>query len=468
MPQISSCGGILQGPSGTFNTINWPNEAYPINTDCEWVIECPGSNQVINLSFDSQFKVAGQPPLCSKDRVEVVDCARGVTHGPYCHTTRPNPLRQLGNSARVRFITKGQRGSTRTGFKASYTCVDGPTTLTTTARPTTQRPTTMHPTTLPTTPRPTTTHRPTTPRPTTIAPTSPPATPSIISATCPVPQISSCGGILQGSRGTFNTINWPNEAYPINTDCEWVIECPGSNQVINLSFDSQFKVAGQPPLCSKDRVEVVDCARGVTHGPYCYTTRPNPLRQLGNSARVRFITKGQRGSSRTGFKASYSCVDGPTALPTTQQPTTGVLPTTPHPAISTQPASATTDSASCSLLQLIDISGGTFICSHHRHLNSYCSDVFFPLAFLVRPLFSFSSDIPPPAVRAGGPLPIPLTLEILHGRSVLLLEFLLILQCTVKFCGVKGQHACTIETMAPAERLGFRWPADEKLKIEAL
>ena len=52
-------------------------------------------------------------------------------------------------------------------------------------------------------------------------------------------------------------------------------------------------------------------------------------------------------------------------------------------------------------------------------------------------IFSFSSEIPPPAVRAGGPLPlyiipkVRLTLEILHGRSVLLLE--LVLQCTVKF-----------------------------------
>ena len=55
-----------------------------------------------------------------------------------------------------------------------------------------------------------------------------------------------------------------------------------------------------------------------------------------------------------------------------------------------------------------------------------------------------------------------LTLEILHGRSVLLL--VLVLQCTglPKCCGVKGQHACAIEIMAPAERL---WVADDKLKI---
>ena len=44
-------------------------------------------------------------------------------------------------------------------------------------------------------------------------------------------------------------------------------------------------------------------------------------------------------------------------------------------------------------------------------------------------------------------------LEILHGRRVLLL--VLVLQCAgLPICwGVKGQHACAIEIMAPAESL---------------
>ena len=57
-----------------------------------------------------------------------------------------------------------------------------------------------------------------------------------------------------------------------------------------------------------------------------------------------------------------------------------------------------------------------------------------------------------------------LVLEILHGRSVLLL--MLILQCTglPNYCGVKGQHACAIEIMAPVERLEIGAAADEKPK----
>ena len=54
------------------------------------------------------------------------------------------------------------------------------------------------------------------------------------------------------------------------------------------------------------------------------------------------------------------------------------------------------------------------------------------------------------------PYILRLALEILHGRSVLLL----VLQCSEVCCGVKGQHACAIEIMALAERLGQ--VADEK------
>ena len=53
-------------------------------------------------------------------------------------------------------------------------------------------------------------------------------------------------------------------------------------------------------------------------------------------------------------------------------------------------------------------------------------------------------------------------LEILHGRSVLLLVLLLVL---LNCCGVKGQHAYAVEIMAPAERLGMGRAADKELKI---
>ena len=83
---------------------------------------------------------------------------------------------------------------------------------------------------------------------------------------------------------------------------------------------------------------------------------------------------------------------------------------------------------------------------------------------LIRPLFlDFWFLIRDSAVRARAITIIPkvrLTLEILHGRSVLLS-----CSCTglPNCCGVKGQHACTIEIIAPAERLGIEAAADEKL-----
>lgn len=46
---------------------------------------------------------------------------------------------------------------------------------------------------------------------------------------------AQCGGSLLGSRGKFNSPNYPGN-YPNNAYCVWYIQTSGGNQVIQLDF----------------------------------------------------------------------------------------------------------------------------------------------------------------------------------------------------------------------------------------
>ena len=121
------CGGDLKTASGTFQTLNWP-QTYPVNVDCEWNIEIPGTSKVIEISFDrSVFGIAGNLPDCVKDWLKVYDGheVSDTYWGPFCHYRIPNTIRTSSGKAKVRFHAGPVHNSARKGFKASYTSVDG-------------------------------------------------------------------------------------------------------------------------------------------------------------------------------------------------------------------------------------------------------------------------------------------------------------------------------------------------------
>ena len=311
LPAIGSCGGglsLLTALKDSIQTVGWPSTAYPLNVECTWDIVCPAGSK-IEIEFEDPFRIAGSMPSCAEDSVVVSECNSTITHGPFCHLTRPESFETNCNAVKVTFESKGSRGDTRHGFKMNYIC-KSPTALPT-PHPTTARPTTAHPTTArPTTPR-LTTVRPTTPRPTTPRPTTPrPTTPR--PTTTPTLTLSpQCGGgpeVRRDSQGFVETLGWSTgQAYPINTFCKWKIECPPS-QKVRLFFSSSFRVAGQMPSCSKDQLMVWDCNRRIPHGPFCNLVPPVPRISQCNAVEVEFDSGSGRGSSRTGFRLSYECV----------------------------------------------------------------------------------------------------------------------------------------------------------------
>ena len=121
------CGGELKSESGTFQTLNWP-QTYPVNVDCEWAIEIPNTNKVIEISFDSSvFGIAGRLPSCEKDWLKVYN-GHQVNNtsfwGPFCHYRVPDTIKTSTYQAKIIFHAGPTHNPVRKGFKASYVSVD--------------------------------------------------------------------------------------------------------------------------------------------------------------------------------------------------------------------------------------------------------------------------------------------------------------------------------------------------------
>ena len=122
------CGGDLKSANGTFQTLNWP-QTYPVNVDCEWSIEIPNTEKVIEISFDrSVFGVAGRLPNCEKDWVKVYDGPEASTEasswGPFCHYRVPDTIQTSSHEAKIVFHAGPVHNPSRRGFKASYVSVN--------------------------------------------------------------------------------------------------------------------------------------------------------------------------------------------------------------------------------------------------------------------------------------------------------------------------------------------------------
>ena len=300
-PTVSSltCGGIISAASGTFQTPNWP-ETYPNNLDCEWRIQLPESNKVVEISCEEgPFGIAGFLPACDKDFLKFYNghSKQDTEYGPFCHYTKPETTRMSSNRAMAVFHSGPSHSSSRKGFKCSFQSVAGPT--------------------------------PPPPPPTTPTTTLPPT------AITPTISSSTCGGEISAASGTFQTPNWP-ETYPNNIDCEWRIQLPESNKVVEISCEEgPFGIAGFLPACDKDFLKFYNghSKQDTEYGPFCQYTKPETTRMSSNRAMAVFHSGPSHSSSRKGFKCSFRSVAGPTppppppTTPTTTLPPTAITPT---------------------------------------------------------------------------------------------------------------------------------------------
>ena len=264
-PPPSQCGGKLNTASGSFQSPNWP-ETYPIDIDCEWIIELPDSSKRVEIRCEENpFGIAGSFPSCTKDHLKIYDghSTQDTLTGTYCHFTRPRAMTMSTNLAMAVFHAGPAHSPTRRGFRCTFQSVTPPT------RP---------------------------PRSTTPPPATPPPTPA-----------SQCGGTLTAASGSIESPNWP-ETYPVDVDCVWTIELPDPSKRIELTFEAGFGLAGRLPSCTKDHLHVHDENTGTVYGPFCHYAIPNVPVMSSNRARLVLHAGPAHNPSRQGFKANYVSV----------------------------------------------------------------------------------------------------------------------------------------------------------------
>ena len=62
------------------------------------------------------------------------------------------------------------------------------------------------------------------------------------STTLPLPTTPPlCGAVLNTASGSFQSPNWP-ETYPNNVDCQWIIELPDTNKLVEIKCEDQRTV----------------------------------------------------------------------------------------------------------------------------------------------------------------------------------------------------------------------------------
>ena len=114
----------------------------------------------------------------------------------------------------------------------------------------------------------------------------------------------SCNQSLNGSYGSFNSPNYPNN-YPHNQNCFWTISVPYGNHVSLefLSFSVEYWSG-----CPYDFVEIRDgsSASSPVLGKYCGTAKPPTIVSTSNSMLVNFHSDHIKVD--LGFSAQFSAV----------------------------------------------------------------------------------------------------------------------------------------------------------------
>ena len=130
-----------------------------------------------------------------------------------------------------------------------------------------------------------------------------------------VTSLKGCREVFLDYSGTIATKNWP-QTYPVNLDCEWIIQTPASNQILELSFHaSAYGIAGTMPKCGKDWVKIIDYETNQTWGPFCGFDVPSNISVKTGEVVVKFHAGPKHGRARKGFSLEYKVWDACTPLP---------------------------------------------------------------------------------------------------------------------------------------------------------
>jgi hypothetical protein len=143
------------------------------------------------------------------------------------------------------------------------------------------------------------------------------------------PPEGSCGGRLTASSGSFQSPGWPT-AYPQNNfQCEWIIDLPDDNAVIEFRTDeSAYGINGRLP-CTRDFIEFFDGADSSSRSLHktCQYFVPPVIRTSSSRARVVFAgtVNSNRPAGRVGVRVTYQTISSPRQAPAAPTDSTGEL-----------------------------------------------------------------------------------------------------------------------------------------------
>ncbi|XP_062849013.1 procollagen C-endopeptidase enhancer 2 [Trichomycterus rosablanca] len=112
------CGGLLDKPSGTLMTPNWPERDYPPGVTCSWHIIAP-EHQIIELKFE-KFDVE-RDNYCRYDHMAVynsMESSDAHRIGKFCGDSPPAPIYSDGSHLFVQFVS--DLSLTADGFIGHY------------------------------------------------------------------------------------------------------------------------------------------------------------------------------------------------------------------------------------------------------------------------------------------------------------------------------------------------------------
>ena len=138
--------------------------------------------------------------------------------------------------------------------------------------------------------------------------------------TCPPGQIldvdghsCKCGGVFTATSGSFNTPGWPTSYPKENFDCEWTIELPNPDAVVQFTIDdSAYGIAGKSP-CPTDHLSFFDGVEedSTVLEKFCkFDGRGATITTSSSQARVIFVgSPRNRSAKRVGARVTYSMVE---------------------------------------------------------------------------------------------------------------------------------------------------------------
>uniref|UniRef100_A0A8C3WXZ4 Membrane frizzled-related protein n=1 Tax=Catagonus wagneri TaxID=51154 RepID=A0A8C3WXZ4_9CETA len=275
----STCGGLLPGPRGFFNSPNYP-DPYPPNTYCAWHIQV-ATDHAIQLKIET-LSVEGVAS-CLFDRLEISP----EPEGPLlrvCGRVPPPTLNTNASHLRVAFVSDSSVEGT--GFHAWYQAVTpGHGSCAHDEFPCDQLVCLL---------------------PDSVCDGFANCDDGSDETNCSA-KSSGCGGNLTGLQGTFSAPSYLQQ-YPRQQLCTWHISVPAGHGIEmlfhNFSLDAQDE-------CKLDYVEVYETrTSGALSllGRFC-GAEPPPPRLISSHHRLAVLLRTDHGTRGGGFSATYRALN---------------------------------------------------------------------------------------------------------------------------------------------------------------